>query len=77
MAANDLRLFRNVGLPDAATSQDTSTVGEPSLAASGNQVFLSGNWYASRSVNAGAAWTHVDPFTTFPSAAGGFCCDQV
>lgn len=77
MAANDLRLFRNVGLPDSATSQDTSTVGEPSLAASGNQVFMSGNWYASRSVNAGAAWTHVDPFTTFPSAAGGFCCDQV
>jgi hypothetical protein len=77
MAANDLRIFRNVGLPDAATSQDTSTVGEPSVAASGNQVFLSGNWYASRSINAGANWTHVNPFTTLPSAAGGFCCDQV
>ena len=26
MAANDLRVFRNVGLPDASTSQATSTV---------------------------------------------------
>lgn len=77
MAANDLTIFRNVGLDDAATSTDTSTVGEPSIAVSGHQAFLTGNWYASRSTNDGQAWTHVDPFTSLPSAAGGFCCDQV
>jgi hypothetical protein len=78
MAANDLRVFRNVGLPDAATSQDTSTIGEPSVAASAcGQVFMTGNWYASRSLDSGATWTHVNPFTSLPSAAGGFCCDQL
>ncbi len=77
MAANDLAIFRNVGLDDAATSTDTSTVGEPSIAVSGAQAFLTGNWYASRSTNGGQGWTHIDPFTSLPSAAGGFCCDQV
>ena len=77
MAANDLTVFRNVGLDDAATSTDTSSVGEPSVAVSGLQTFLTGNWYASRSINGGQGWTHVDPFTSLPSAAGGFCCDQV
>jgi hypothetical protein len=38
---------------------------------------MTGNWYASRSTDLGATWTHVDPFTALPSAAGGFCCDQV
>ena len=77
MAANDLTIFRNVGLDDAATSTDTSSVGEPSVAVSGRQAFMTGNWYASRSTNDGQGWTHVDPFTSLPSAAGGFCCDQV
>ncbi|MGZ5397003.1 MAG: hypothetical protein ACXWEI_16615 [Mycobacterium sp.] len=77
MAAQDLKLFRNAGLSDAATSQDTSHIGEPAVAVSGSQVFMTGNWFASRSVNAGATWTHVNPFTALPSAAGGFCCDQV
>ena len=77
MAANDLRVFRTVGLPDAATSEDTSTIGEPAVAASGPQVYMTGNWYASRSTNSGATWTHVDPFNSLPSAAGGFCCDQL
>ena len=77
MAPNDLTIFRNVGLDDATTSTDTSTVGEPSVAVSGRQAFLTGNWYASRSTNEGQDWSHVDPFTSLPSAAGGFCCDQV
>jgi hypothetical protein len=77
MAANDLRVFRTVGLPDGSTSQDTSTVGEPAVAASGPQVYMTGNWYATRSVDSGATWTHVDPFNSLPSAAGGFCCDQL
>jgi len=77
VAANDLKLFRSVGLGDTETSQDTSTVGEPSVAVSGPAVYMTGNWYASRSTDSGSTWTHVDPFTSLPSAAGGFCCDQV
>jgi hypothetical protein len=76
MAPNDLMIFKNTALPVAATSGQTSTVGEPSLANDGTQIYYSGNWYAARSLNNAATWTYVNPFTTFPSADGGFCCDQ-
>jgi hypothetical protein len=72
-----VRLIRNIGLGDQATSTQTSTVDEPTVAASVDNLFVTGNWYASRSTDGGAGWTLVDPFTQFPSAAGGFCCDQV
>jgi hypothetical protein len=72
-----INVIRNVALDDGATNNDTSTVGEPSVGVAGQQLFVTGNWYASRSTNNGGQWTHVDPFTTLPSAAGGFCCDQV
>lgn len=72
-----ISLISNVGLDDTATNDDTSTVGEPSLGWAGNDIFVTGNWYASRSTDGGTSWAHVDPFTTLPSAAGGFCCDQV
>jgi hypothetical protein len=71
-----LTLLKNSAIPSAATNSDTSTVGEPSVAVSGDNVFMSGNWYAARSLNGGDAWTHVDPFA-LPNAAGGFCCDQL
>jgi len=70
-------LTRNAALDDAATADRTSHVGEPSVAALDEQIFVTGNWYASRSTDGGASWTHVDPFTALPSAAGGFCCDQL
>ena len=38
---------------------------------------MTGNWFASKSNDGGNNWSLVDPFTQFPSAAGGFCCDQV
>ena len=72
-----VRLIRNIGLDDAATSTQTSTVNEPTAASAGDRVFVTGNWFASRSTDSGASWTLVDPFTTLPPAAGGFCCDQV
>jgi len=72
-----VRLIRNIGLDDAATSTRTSTVNEPTAASAGDRVFVTGNWFASRSTDSGASWTLVDPFTTLPPAAGGFCCDQV
>jgi hypothetical protein len=70
-------IFRNLRLDDPATSTQTSSVGEPTVAAAGRQVFVTGNWFASRSGTSGNAWAHVDPFTTLPAAAGGFCCDQL
>jgi hypothetical protein len=72
-----VRLIRNIGLGDQATSTQTSTVDEPTAAASGNNIFVTGNWFASQSTDGGVNWSLVDPFTQFPSAAGGFCCDQV
>lgn len=72
-----ISLTSNVGLDDGATNDDTSTVGEPSVAGAANQLFVTGNWYASSSTDDGASWTHVDPFSALPPAAGGFCCDQV
>jgi hypothetical protein len=72
-----ISLIDNRALDDAATSNSTSTVGEPSVGTAGGAVFVTGNWYASRSTDGGANWTFVNPFTTLPSAAGGFCCDQV
>lgn len=72
-----LTLVQNIGLGDAATSQLTSTICEPTAAANDRQLFMTGNWFASSSADGGANWTHVDPFTRFPASAGGFCCDQV
>lgn len=73
----NVRLIRNIGLGDAATSAQTSSVNESTAAASGENIFVTGNWFASRSATAGSGWTLVNPFTALPSAAGGFCCDQV
>jgi hypothetical protein len=72
-----VRLIRNIGLGDPATSTLTSTVNEPTAAASGNNIFVTGNWFASQSTDGGGNWSLVNPFTRFPSAAGGFCCDQI
>ena len=73
----DVSIISNMALDDAATNDDTSTVGEPSVATNGARVFVTGNWYASRSGDDGATWTWVDPVNTTPGAAGGFCCDQL
>jgi hypothetical protein len=68
----------NIALADAATGTQTGTVGEPSAAASySSGLFVTGNWYASRSADAGLTWTFVDPFTQFPQDRGMFCCDQL
>jgi hypothetical protein len=70
-------ISKNLGMDDVVTSTQTSTVGEPSAAASRTGMFLTGNWYASRSLDAGSTWTFIDPFTQFPQNRGSFCCDQL
>jgi hypothetical protein len=77
MASGDFVLFRNTPIVDAATSNTTSQVGEPSVATNGQCVLLTGNWYASFSSDSGTTWSYVDPYHMFPSANSGFCCDQV
>lgn len=61
-------------LPTSGVLGGFSPVGEPSVTQSGRFVFQTGNWYATRSVDNGATWSYLNPFTIFGS---GFCCDQV
>ncbi|MFF4576042.1 hypothetical protein [Streptomyces sp. NPDC001410] len=51
-----------------------SSTQEPSTDANGSNIFQTGNWYATRSIDNGATWSYLDPYTLFGS---GFCCDQV
>lgn len=64
-------------LDDAATGIQTGTVGEPSVAASSNGFFVTGNWFATHSEDRGASWQFLDPFTELPADKGRFGCDQV
>jgi hypothetical protein len=70
-------LTANLGLDDSSTGTQTGTVGEPCVASSTTTMFVTGNWYASRSGDGGATWTLLDPFTEFPADRGRFCCDQL
>lgn len=72
-----LTLVQNIALNDAASTELTSNVCEPSTAANERQLFMTGNWFASSSTDAGASWTAISPFSRFPATAGGFCCDQL
>ncbi|SNX66610.1 hypothetical protein SAMN06272735_8504 [Streptomyces sp. TLI_55] len=72
-----VRIVQSTGLDDHATSTQTSTINETTAAASNSNIFVTGNWFASRSSTTGKEWELVDPFTALPSAAGGFCCDQI
>jgi hypothetical protein len=70
----DIRLFQSQSVRPAGASR--SVVGEPSVASVGDTIFQVGNWYAARSIDQGATWTHVNPYTLFPAPDGTFCCDQ-
>ncbi len=50
--------------------------GEPSTAANRDTYFGTGNTYGALSKDSGMTWSHVNPFTLFPAADGGVCCDQ-
>lgn len=74
----EIRLARNVPLESAAANGAASEVGAPSVAINGSVVFYTGNWYAAASLDGGATFRYVDPFTAFPNPLGmSFCCDQV
>lgn len=71
------RILKSIGLNQAATGAQTGTIAEPSMACSGKRMIVTGNWFCSRSTNAGKSWQFVDPYTTLPPAGAGFCCDQL
>jgi len=71
-----ITLIQNASVSRAATGGQTSTVGEPSVANTASGIFVTGNWYASRSTDGGSTWRFVSPSTTLPPANLGFCCDQ-
>jgi hypothetical protein len=50
-----------------------SFVQEPSSDNAGSNIFQSGNWYATRSLDYGTTWQYVNP----SMFGAGFCCDQV
>lgn len=72
-----LKLLRNVALDADAIGAQASTICEPTVAAHGRELFVTGNWFAARSADDGRAWRALSPFARFAPAAGGFCCDQV
>jgi hypothetical protein len=75
-APSTLQIWRNANLLPIIPGGFSSSTNEPSTAMSGRNRFQTGNWYAAYSSNAGNNWTHLSPFTAFPSVDGGFCCDQ-
>jgi hypothetical protein len=74
--AGTLAILKTAPIPAPATAGQTSTVGEPSLSNRGSDIMFSGNWYAASSANDGTNWSAINPYTFFPAADGGFCCDQ-
>ncbi len=77
----DFVIYRDKFIPAGGISGgygNSSYTNEPSTAVDGKNIFQTGNWYASRSLNNGATWQYLNPFTIFSdSTVSGFCCDQV
>ncbi len=76
-APGDFAFFRSTLMTDAFTLDQTSSTNEPTLGMNCETIFYAGNWYATVSGDGGRNFTYVDPYTTFPALAGGFCCDQI
>jgi hypothetical protein len=72
-----ITLEKNIALTDVDTGGQTSSVGEPTVASNGPEIFFAGNWYATKSVDDGATWSFVDPFRLLPEAGSEFCCDAI
>lgn len=53
-------------------SGGTSSIMEPAHATNGKKIFMTGNWFAARSLDAGATWAYINPYDDLAS----FCCDQ-
>jgi hypothetical protein len=76
--SGDIILYVNTIPTDVVPPTFRGVVDEPAVAASGDQVFYTGNWYAADSNNDGTDFSHFSPYPgPFPAPAGeSFCCDQ-
>jgi Ca2+-binding RTX toxin-like protein len=72
-APTDFDLFRGTDLGSGLGS----LIDAPSVATNGIGVLQTWNWFAARSLNGGATFDYLNPFTLFPASYGGFCCGQV
>ena len=61
MPPEDFVLFKNVSLTDADTAGQTGVVDEPSVSNNGQRILVTGNWYASRSLDNGTTWDYLSP----------------
>ncbi len=71
LADSDATYFRSTQLNPAAGGLSSSSINEPAVAQNGKYVFETWNWGAARSVNGGATWSYINPYTM-----SDFCCDQ-
>jgi Divergent InlB B-repeat domain len=57
-----------------------SAVDEPNVGSQGDGILNTHDWYAEVSVDNGASFSYISPYTTFPSSpsafSAGFCCGQ-
>jgi hypothetical protein len=75
---NDLIAGASHTFNPTETGGPVSATGGSSLGSmGGDTIFYAANWYAARSTDNGQTFTYVNPYTTFPSINGGFCCNQV
>jgi hypothetical protein len=77
-ASDDLAVFRDTAVNSSSTTYKASNVMEPSTGAGGMRIFQTGNWYAARSLNGGATFTYLNPYSIFnDTVVTDFCCNQV
>jgi uncharacterized membrane protein len=67
------RVYRHIVPLDG----DVSFTNEPSIAAHGKRILATWNWGAALSTDGGTTFRYLDPYTSFPTAHHGFCCDQL
>jgi hypothetical protein len=59
--------------------ESASPISEPSVAARGAEILVTGNWYAAFSTDGGQTFAYIDPYQAFgtPPVGSRFCCDQL
>lgn len=77
-STSPLNITRRRRLTSRDMRGSTSTTAEPTVASDGRQMFVTCNWGAAVSHDAGRTFKFVNPFRALPGIPGQpFCCDQV
>ncbi len=78
---NEMNIIRQQSVTGSASiNYDyASPISEPTVASRGEEVLVTGNWYAAMSTDGGKTFQYVDPYSYFERAGipEDFCCDQV